>query len=157
MKEKIAYRWAFDEFEQHHRSTMWYVIAGLVVGILLVYSIATSNLLFGVLIFLGTAVLFIRHSFRPQEIVCEIGHKGILLGSKVYSFADIEYFSIIQNSVDETVLYIREARGLKSNIPIPLPEDQEDEIREFLEQFIEEDTEHQSEPLWDWIMRKLKL
>ncbi|MEK7122265.1 MAG: hypothetical protein AAB855_00245, partial [Patescibacteria group bacterium] len=74
-----------------------------------------------------------------------------------YSFSDLATFSIIRREDDKQVLYIHEARGLRNLLPLPLIDIPPESLRMFLLQFLEEDTEHQHEPMWDWLMRALRL
>ena len=149
--------WEFDEYEIHERSTWWYVIAGLVVGGLLVYSIATSNILFAIVVFLAVVTIFVRHSRPPEKIECEISPDGVRIGEKCYGYKDITCFSIIESHIGDPVLYIREARGMRNLLPLPLAGTPREEVQEILREYLEEDTDHLYEPFWDWIGRTLKL
>ncbi len=152
-----AYRWTFDKFERHERGTLWYVIAGLVVGGLLVYSIATANILFGVIIFLTVVIIFGRHMNESEMVSCEIYPDAIVVDDKRYPYQDIRTFSIITTSEGAPILYLYEGRGLRHHVPIPLADQDPLEIREYLLDVVEEDVEHLYEPIWDRLTRKLKL
>ena len=154
---EIAFRWEVGHYEIHERGTWWYVIAALVVGGLLVYSIASKNLLFGVIIVLATITLFARQILEPKKAVCEISDKGVLLCDKFYSYGDIEAFSLVESEGGPSILYIQENRGLRSLVPIPLDGIDAEEIGEYLRDFLLQDEDHVREPIWDYLTRKLKL
>lgn len=152
-----SFQWTFEEFEQHTRGVWWYVVAGVLVALAVLYSFATNNFLFTVIIVLAVLVMFTRQFQTPAHVECEIAPEGIRVGKKFYAFGDLASFSIIQRTDGLTVLYVHEARGLRNLLPLPLIDIPPEHIRMFLLQFLEEDTEHQYEPIWDWLMRTLRL
>lgn len=149
--------WTFKEFEERSRSVWWYVVAGVIVALAILYSFATNNFLFTVIIVLAMLVIFARQFQSAGHIECEISHSGIRVGKRLYSFNDLASFSIIIRDDNARVLYIHEARGLRNILPLPLIDIESEYVRMFLLQFLEEDTEHQHEPVWDWLTRTLRL
>lgn len=152
-----SFRWTFKEFDQHTRSVWWYVIAGVIVALAVLYSFATNNFLFTVIIVLAVLILFTRQFQLPALIECEIAPSGIRVGDKHYAFNDLAWFSIIERADGSRILYIHEARGLRNLLPLPLIDIEPESVRMFLLQFLDEDTDHQYEPVWDWLMRVLRL
>ncbi|MDO8572071.1 MAG: hypothetical protein Q7R79_05315 [bacterium] len=151
------FTWKFREFEEYQRGMLWYVIAGLVIGLLLVWGWANENYLFLLLVVITTGVLFLRHIYSPEEVTCEIGSDGITIGSKKYSFEEVDFFWVVEHIGDHHILYIHEKKGLRNTVPIPLVHESHGEIRTFLKQYLQEDVERNHEPLWDAIARRLKL
>lgn len=151
------YHWTFSSFEKHERTLWWYVAAGLVVGVLLIYSLLSGNFLFSLLVLVTTLVLFLRHAVEPQTIDCEITTDGIRVGSKIYLFEAIRFFWILEHEPGRDILYIEERKGLRSILPIPLHKHDPSELRLFLRKFVEEERERIYEPLWESIARMLKL
>lgn len=152
-----SFTWTFKEFDQHSRGVWWYAVAGMIVALAVLYSFQTNNFLFTVIIVLTLVILFARQFQTPTNIECEITQKGIRIGNKPYAFADLASFSIITREDGRPILYVHEARGLHSLVPIPLVDIQPESVRMFLLQFLEEDTDHQHEPLWDVLTRTLRL
>ena len=155
--QEQSFTFIFKEFDQHVRSAWWYVIAGVLVAAAVLYSFATNNFLFTVIIVLAIVILFSRQFQSPAEVECEITASGIRVGTKHYAYADLAYFSIIEREDGERILYIHEARGLRNLLPIPLIDIPSEAVRMFLLQFLEEDADHRYEPVWDWLMRALRL
>ncbi|MBI4599720.1 hypothetical protein HY732_02250 [Candidatus Uhrbacteria bacterium] len=155
--EDQSFRWTFQEFEKHERGTWWYGIAGLVVALLVVYSVATNNFLFTVITVITVIVLFARQMQEPSRIECTLTDEGIVIGNKKYSFSDLDSFSLLKRDDGMPVLYLHEARGLRSIVPIPLIDCQPESVRMFLRDFLQENGEHEQEPILDWLMRALKL
>ena len=149
--QEQSFSWTFQEFEKHERSVWWYVIAGLVVALLVVYSFATNNFLFTVITVIAVVVLFARQMQEPAKIECEVKSDGINIGSKKYSF------SLLQRDDGMPVLYLHEARGMRNMVPIPMVDCSPESVRMFLLDFLEENGEHRHEPILDWLMRILKL
>lgn len=152
-----TFTWTFKEFEEHSRSVWWYVVAGVIVALALLYSFATNNFLFTVIIVLTMLVIFTRQFQTAGHVECEVSPSGIRVGKKLYSFADLASFSIITRDDNARVLYAHEARGFRNILPLPLIDIEPESVRMFLLQFLEEDTEHQHEPMWDWLTRALRL
>ena len=65
MKEikNTIFEFEYPSFEKHRRGTMWYIIAMLITGALIVYAVVTSNFLFAVLIVLIAFIIFV-HDMR---------------------------------------------------------------------------------------------
>ncbi len=152
-----VFHWTFYEFEKNERGAWWYAVAGVIVALILLYAFYTGNFLFIVLTVITMVILFARHMNEPATIACELSPNQIIVGTKTYSFNDLDYFSIIRRGDGEAILYLHEARGLRNMLPIPIIDFDPESIRIFLRQFLEEDTEHESEPILDWLMRTLKL
>jgi hypothetical protein len=152
-----SFTWACETYERHERGLVWYIVAGLVVGGLLVYSIATGNFLFGVLIIIATAILFLRHVQEPQKMTCAIDDQKISIGEKIYPFEKISLFWIIKNSVDEPTLYIEEQGGWHGILAIPLEQQDSEALRTHLRQYVVESLEYKYEPFFDSLFRSLKI
>lgn len=156
-KESPTFTWKFHEFEDYQRGTLWYVIAGLVIGLFLVWGWTQKNYLFLLLVGITTVILFLRHVYSPEEVICEITSGGIKIGSKRYAFDQIDFFWVVEHIGDHHILYIHEKRGLRNTLPIPMVHENPTEIRRFLNQYLKEDVDRNHEPLWDTLARKLKL
>jgi len=152
-----SFHWSFREFEKHERSVWWYVVAGLVVAGIVIYSFATNNFLFTVITVIVVVVLFARQIQEPATLTCELTEDGVFVGNKKYSFSDLDAFSVLLRDDGMPVLYLHEARGLRNMLPIPIVDSEPESVRMFLRDFLEEDGDHQHEPILDWIMRVLKL
>ncbi|MDP2630678.1 MAG: hypothetical protein Q8P56_04685 [Candidatus Uhrbacteria bacterium] len=155
--QEQSFRWTFQEFEKHERSVWWYVIAGLVVALLVVYSVASNNFLFTVITVITVVVIFARQMQEPASIECEVTDDGIFVGKKKYAFSDLDSFSLLQRDDGVPVLYLHESRGMHNMVPIPMVDCSPESVRMFLRDFLEENGEHQQEPILDWLMRALKL
>ncbi|MDP2655988.1 MAG: hypothetical protein Q8P11_00260 [bacterium] len=158
-KHHTTLEWSFPEYEIPHRSTSWYVIAGLVVGLLVVWSVSQQNFTFPLLIIMVTIILFAHSLQTPVQIKCILSPEGISLGKQRYPFTDIESFWIIETEVGH-VLYVQTQRGMKHVVKIPLHTHREHEVREvrdFLCDYLEESNEYVNEPLGDWLTRRLRL
>lgn len=150
------FQWTFPEYEVPHRTTAWYAIAGLIVGLLLVWSIAGQNYTFPLLIIMVTIILFAHTLQTPLTLNCRITSEGIQLEDRMYLFSDIESFWIVDTAVGE-VLYFQARRGMKTITKVPLRGQNADSVRAFLREHLDENEEYRNEPLGDWLMRTLRL
>ncbi len=155
-KQHTILQWAFPEYEIPHRGTAWYVVAGLVVGLLIVWSISQQNYTFPLLIIMVTIILFAHTLQTPLTLNCRITSEGISVGDTMYPFPDLESFWIVETAVGE-VLYFQNRRGMKRVTKVPLQTQDADNVRTFLQQYVEENQEYTNEPLGDWLTRRLRL
>lgn len=152
------FSWKFNEFEpQHSRGTLWYVVAGLIVGSLLVYSMVTENYLFAVLVLMTTLVLFSHQIYTPPVMTCVITGDGVVLNDRSYAFDEFETFWIVQNSDGHFTLNFKVKKGLLGVLVVPLPEVEAAAIQSFLLERLDEDGDYVRESASEWIWRKLKL
>lgn len=156
-QQKTGYSWLFASFEKHERGMFWYAIAGAVVGLLLVWSYLSANILFGLLLLIFLLVLFLRHVSEPASVECEVSDEGIRVGTKEYPFSAVRYFWILEHQDGRIVLYIEEKGGLRIILPIPIHDHDPAELRSFLKKYVEEERERTHEPLLEWLSRSLKI
>lgn len=157
MPRIIAFSWEVFEYELHERGTRWYALAGIVVGLLIVYSFWTHNILFGILVVLTAVIIFLRHYYAPQKLLCEIDEIGIHLDGRLYDFNNIEYFRIAQRNDEKYVLYIHRKKGWHPEFPIVIHECDPHDVRLYLLNFIDEHEESRDENGFDRLARFLKL
>ncbi len=155
-KQNTIIQWTFPEYEIPHRTTTWYVVAGLVVGLLVVWSISQQNYTFPLLIIMMTIILFAHTLQAPLTLNCRISSDGIQLGDTMYLFGDIESFWVVGTAVGE-VLYFQSRRGMKRITKVPLQTQSSAHVRDYLLQYVEENDEYTNEPLGDWLTRRLRL
>lgn len=149
--------WSFHEYEKHNRTIWWYVIFAIFIGLLLVYSIITSDYLFGVIAVLIAIVFFLRHWYDPRELTIEIHTEGIRIGTQFHHFHTISQFSIVESDSNEYLLYIQRKVGFRNLMSIPIKGREHSEVRLTLSQYLPEDTAHFRETIWDGLERFLKL
>lgn len=157
MPRTHEFQWSIPEYEQYERGTLWYVAAGVVVGLLIVYSYWSQNFLFGIIIGLTAVILFLRHYYQPQEVECSIDNEGITVGERRYDFGELDYFRVVEVPNIHTILYLHKKRGWHSEFPLKIDGIDPQELRLYLLNFLDEHEGHRNENMWESLARFLKL
>ena len=153
---KVFFLWKFSEFTKHERGKNWYIIAGIVALLLLVYSAFSANLLFAlvIIIFILVILMFQRNT---DEVEFQIHEDGISVNRNFYDYKDIKNFFIIYEPPQVKTLYFEPKSLFSPRIPIPFKDQDPVKIREVLLGYLEEDLDQENEPLSDQISRLFKL
>ncbi len=148
--------WKIPEYTKHERGRHWYLWAGIVFALLLLYAIYTFDFLFAVILILAAVIIFVRAKEEPVEIDFNILEKGIGVGRKFYGWKEIDRFYIIYEPPEVKNLYFN-LKGLRSRVSIPLLKQNPLKVREVLLKYLAEDLEEEREPLSEEYERFLKI
>jgi len=155
--EHVLIDWDFPEFEKHDRSKKWYIAAVIVLGILIIYAVWTSNILFAVILILAAFIGVIQHFQKPHDVEAAITEDGVLVGSKFYRYEEIESFWMIYKPPLAKLVYLDFKNKFKKNLAIPLENVDPIKVREILNQYLEEDLEREEEELSERLAKVLKV
>lgn len=154
---EILHSWKFSEFPNYQRGRRWYLTATIIATVMVVWSLATSNYLFGIIIIL-TGVIVVAQSRRsPHDVVTQITEDGVVVGQNFYRFADTKNFWIVYDPPHIKKLYLRFKESLRPMLAVPLEDQNPVNIRRTLRRFLDEDLSEDSEPSSDSISRLLKI
>jgi Ca2+/Na+ antiporter len=153
----IAFEWKFPEFEKHDRGKDWYITAGIIAALLLVYAFVSLNFLFVVIILLTAFILYLYHIKEAEEVEFKITDTGLSVENRFYVWSEIKKFYIIYNPPSVKNLYFEFKSFTKPNLIVPMEHQNPLKAREYLLQFLEEDTEKEHEPTAHAIGRHLKI
>jgi len=153
----VLFNWSFDEYEKYDRSHKWYFVAGGAILLLLIYSTVTANYLFALIIVLFAIIILLQEMRQPSKLDFAITDTGIVVGRRYYPFSELEKFWIIYNPPMVQVLYFEPKSAIKHRLHIPILDEDPQEIRSFLNQFLEEDLDKEEEPLSDRLGRLFKI
>ena len=149
MTSKLSWQ-AYDRIEQHH-SPDWYWAVGIIAFSIMVTSILLDNILFAVLIILSTIVLFLRTLQKPQLVSYELTSRGIWINKQFTSFMSFDSFWVTEEEPSKLIL---KSKGLLTPLLIiPLDTTDPQTVREFLQDYIQEEEHH--EPLSKRVMEYL--
>ena len=150
----IIHQWNIKEYENHERPTRWFVIMGVLGSLLIFFALVTGNFLFALIIMLFGIIIFLQSNQAPKTVPIKITDLGIIIGTRFYMHTEIAAFYIVYNPPQVMSLFL-ETKGLfKPRIQIDLLDEDPNEIRDTLLQFIEEDLEVEQEPLSDKVARE---
>lgn len=153
----VQFTWSFKEYEKFQRSGRWYWVMGILAAALIAYAVMSGNYLFALIIVLFGIILVLQEMNEPAELDFGITDTGIVVGTKYYSFNELEKYWIIYNPPSVKVLYFEPKATLKHRLHIPIDEADPIVIRDYLNMYLLEDLEKEDEPLSDRLGRLLKI
>ncbi len=149
--------WEVDEYAIHDRSRTWYVVMAILGIVLVVYSIATANFLFAVIILMIGVISLLSHFNKPDRVPVIITTSGLIIADMYYDFDSIGDFSIAYHPPEVSTLYLNIDSALHPLLSIPLEDVDPVEVRDCLLAFCPENLERTDETLTDMVKRVYKL
>lgn len=154
---KVFTAWQVDEFPNHDRSRLWYVLGAIAAVGLIIYSIFTANFLFAVIILLAGLTTLLSTFRQPEKLDIAITSTGVIIGDHFHSFKEFKDFSIAYEPPAIKLLYFDFVSSWIPLVSIPLEDNDPNYIRECLLPFCLENLERTEETLTDYVRRLYKL
>ncbi|MEK7625722.1 MAG: hypothetical protein AAB467_05270, partial [Patescibacteria group bacterium] len=145
------------EYETYDRSRRWYFVMVAIGLLLIAYAMMSANYLFALVVILFGIVLYVHEMQEAIDVYFAITETGIIIGRKFYRFSELEGFWLIYNPPEVKNLYFRLKNVVRFRVKIPLLDFDPRPIREYIKQFLTEETEHEEEPLSDRLARVFKI
>ncbi|MFA6397619.1 MAG: hypothetical protein WDK96_02100 [Candidatus Paceibacterota bacterium] len=147
MNEKKIFEWNSYEFIHKEKKVDWYWALGIIAISGTIISIIYKNYIFAIFIVLASTALAFFGSKPPEIITIKIDRKGIKIQDLLYSYKNIKSFWVNKS---EDKLILDSSRAFMPIMVIPTKdingvEIEEDELRDFLLQFLKE--EETKEPM----------
>lgn len=149
--------WEIDEYPRQSRSRNWYLFAGLLGVTLIVYSIATANFLFAVIVLMVGIITLISDFKHPDRVVVAIVATGLVVGDRFYDFRSIRDFSLAYEPPEIKILYVTFGQFWQPMLAIPLEDTDPNQVRAELLPFCLENLDRTSETLTETVRRVYKL
>ena len=147
------YEWTIEEYEQHTRGMLWYVIS-IGLGLLLViFAVVSGNFLFALIIVLFGIILFLQSHQAPLQVPFKITELGVVVGNRFYKYNELDDFYIIYKPPHVKTLFLSTTSITRPLIRIPLLDVNPIDVRHTLIEFLEEDIEKEEEPFSDSFIR----
>jgi len=156
INDEVFAKWRIPAYQHYERGTLWYVITGIVAGVVLVIAFLTYNFLLAVIIIMVGVVMVIQGGVKPPEIEVEISRLGIRRGAHYIPYSSIDHFWIVYDPPIKS-LHFNTPRSIFPTNHIPIDDQNPVELRAFLKKHLREDIERDSEPVMDTISRILKI
>ena len=153
----ILHAWQVKEYEQHDRSVMWYILMSSISLLLVLYGMFSGNFLFSLVIILAGIIFFIQSNHEPQQVPFFIAELGVGIGNRFYKYSELDNFYIIYRPNEIQMLFIETKSAIRPLLRVPLNDTNPLEIRDTLDNYLDEDFEREQEPLSDAIGRNWKL
>ena len=154
---EVLVEWEVEIRRNPQRSFWWYVILALVLIGLLVYSVLTANYLLAMILVIFGFIIIFDHYQSPRPVSIRVAEDGLVVGQKFYPHSSIASFWIAYNPPEIKYLYLDLDQTGNKVLGLPLGDVNPLELREVLEEYIEEDLNRENEILADYLTRKLKI
>ena len=154
---EVHVQWTFPEYIQRARSKTWYFVVIVLVGLALLYSIWTMNILFAVILVLGTFIIIFQSFQAPRNVPVVEGQDGVILDKTYYPYKILKSFWIIYEPPEAKYLYLNFKTTIRKNMPIPLNDVNPIKLREMLLNYIEEDIEKDDEDFDETFSRMINI
>lgn len=147
--ERASLEWTALEHDHRDHQSDWYWSVGIIAGAIMVASIMLGNVLFAVVVLIGTSALVLQTMKQPREITFALTERGVRIENKMYPYSTLESFW----TTEDAVLIIKSNKTFMPHIVIPFYPEDETLIREILLQVLDEVEQYES--LGDVIMHRL--
>lgn len=153
---EVLVTWPVDEYENHTRGLLWYLLFALLGSAALIYALATQNFLFAVIVMMFGVIIGLSSLRDPRQMDFVVTEIGVGVGHQFFSFKELENFWILYDDEVKN-LYFEFKRSLRPHLVVPLYDVNPLPVREILLEFLDEELEDFEEPLSDYFGRLLKL
>jgi len=154
--ENKVFSWEAPEFIKHQKGPIWFIIAGIIAVMLIVYAVMSNSWTFAVAILIMSGVYFLYQHLEPNKIVVTISEMGVKFDSQEFPFSDIEAFWFIYKPPHVQNLHLRTKKKFQQDLVIPLENQDPAPLYEFLASKVPEWSDKE-ESIQETLIRSLKL
>lgn len=154
--EDAILRWEAPEFEHNEKSTLWFIIAGLVVAALVFYGLSTDGWTFSVAILVFAGTYYLLHREKPEIVDIKISKAGVKIGRHVFHYSHLRNFWIVYNPPFVQRLYIKSTSKFHPDIFVSLGDMNPTTVKNILKEHMPE-LKDKHEPFSDVLVRIFKL
>lgn len=149
-----AISWKADEYHFQRKGNDWFWALSIISATGAAAAVILNNILFGVLILIGSFVLALYATVRPRRISFEISERGVSIGKTFYPYQNLKSFWVHDEGKDgDQVLIIESGKTFSPLITIPISSVSPEKIRYFLLEFLPE-IEHEL-PIADKLLERI--
>lgn len=156
-KGDVLMQWTFPEFTEHTRSRGWYIGFLVILALLVLYSLLTSNYTFLMFIVLLALIMVLRFRRPPLDVMFSIRDEGLEVGRRFYPWRELKDFWILYRPPEIKKLYVEFKATARPSLDIALQAQNPLRIRQLLTEHLLENTEREEEPMTDQVTRYLKI
>ena len=153
----VLHEWEVNEYERHDRSRGWYVFMAVLGISLLLYALLKQNFLFALIVVLFAMILFLQSHQTAPKVVVRVTDRGVGIQHRFYTYNELDNFFIIYQPPEVKVLFIDTKTALRPRLRLPLLDNDPNDLRFTLRQYLPEDTEAEEEPLSDRMARMWRI
>lgn len=156
LRNEVVLRWTAPDFIKHPKGPAWFMVAGILVLLLVLYAVMTHSWTMAVAFIVLAGVYAITHHHEPGNIEIKVTSLGIEAGKRKIPYNQIKAFWIVYDPPSIKILKLLTTDKFMSEVTIQLDGQFPGPLREYLLKQIPE-YEGKSESLVDVIIRMAKL
>ncbi|MGB0757683.1 MAG: hypothetical protein ACPGO5_04480 [Patescibacteria group bacterium] len=153
----VRYEWDFPEFIPYERGRGWYITAGVLAALLLIFSWSTANFWFAVFVILVAFVIWFIQQRKPRMFTFKIADEGLVIENLFYAYDEIRSFWIVSEADDDNTAYFEFKAAATPRLGVPFIDIDPNRLQTFLEQYIQVHPEREGRPISESIARLLRL
>ncbi|MBI2638648.1 hypothetical protein HYW83_03600 [Candidatus Peregrinibacteria bacterium] len=154
--DKALLTWRAPEYTHHEKSPIWFVVAGLIALLLVLYGLKTDGWTFSVAIIVFAGTYYLVHREAPKTVEVKISKFGVKIGRHVFPYSNLKSFWIVYEPPFIKKLYLRMASSFKPDVFIALEDADPVEVRRLLNTHLNE-LKGRHEPFSDTLVRLFRL
>lgn len=154
--DQVLMQWYSPEFLRYERGVLWFLTAGLIDALLILYAVMTGSLTMLLVFVLIPVIYFLEHHRKPKTVEVIVSPYGIKFGDMKLAYTDIKKFWILHDPPHLNELRLHTTKKFHPEVTIPLLDIDPSIIRNYLVTQIPE-WEGKQESLLDVIIRVFKL
>lgn len=154
--DKATLTWRAPQYMHHEKSLLWFVIAGFIAILLVIYGLKTNGWTFSVAIIVFVGTYYLMHRHAPPVVEVKISKFGVKIGRNVFPYSNLKSFWIVYDPPFVKKLYLRMDSKFQPDIFVSLEDADPVEVRKLLSEYIQEFS-GRNEPFSDTLVRLLKL
>jgi hypothetical protein len=141
--------WQAPSHIHTEKSSDWYIIVVIVSITLAIIAFILGNVLFGILIIIGSFTLCLHASKEPKMINIKLNTRGLYINDSLVRYEDLESFWVEEEELYPRILF-KQHKLLSTHLVVILEEINPSEVREFLKNYLVE--EKMSEPFLEKLL-----
>lgn len=139
-----AVTWEAPEHHHVEKSSDWFWALGLIAIAGAVTAFVLGNVLFGVVILLGSITMVVFTLHEPRVMPFAVTTRGVRINNELYPYSTLESYYIDEDNPEGPQLLVKSERTFMPLLILPIPEEYVDDIEDLLAPRLPE--EHLEEP-----------
>ncbi|PIP73049.1 MAG: hypothetical protein COW88_03200 [Candidatus Lloydbacteria bacterium CG22_combo_CG10-13_8_21_14_all_47_15] len=135
--------WTAPEYPYQQKKRDWYWALGIIATAIVIAAVFLKNLLFALIIAISAFSMALYAARKPRQIQFEVSERGVSIGDTRYLYQSLESFGILEKT-SGPVLMLKSEKTFMPFISIPLGDTDTEDIRDFLLDYLPEETHDES-------------
>jgi hypothetical protein len=136
--ENEQIRWEAPEYTHREKNREWYISFCIIALALFIAALLFKNILFSIVIALIVLAVGLNIKRLPETFLFEANRVGIIINKRFYPYSFLYSFWVDRTEPESPKLLVTSKKLLMPMIIIPLGEQNPDELRNFLANYLPE-------------------